>query len=142
MVNKQQTPEKKETKKKTANKSPVTDEAVKKETKEDTLCQEVTENCNDTSARTEIQASGFTDTDSAKDRTKQVPRANDKQNAAQQAGTENAELKAKGLQILSGYPKEQKVYMTVNGLGFFKYTDACNHAETLSNKTILTINRE
>lgn len=60
----------------------------------------------------------------------------------QSTDTKVVELKAKGLQILTDYPEEQTVYMTANGFGFFKYSDACNHAETLSNKEVLTVNRK
>lgn len=140
MANKQQTPEEKETKKKAADKVPASGKTVKTETGEDTSDQKA---ANESSAGVEIRASAPIDSNPAGEKTKQdAPRANAKHHATQPSDAENAELKAKGLQILSDYPNEQKVYMTVNGFGFFSYTDARNHAETLSDKTILTINRK
>lgn len=140
MANKQQTPEEKETKKKVADKVPVSGETVKTETGEDTPDQKA---ANEDSAGTETQSSASVDSKVAGEVTRQdTLMANTKYHATQPSEAENAELKAKGLQILSDYPNEQKVYMTVNGFGFFRYTDARNHAETLSDKTILTINRK
>lgn len=140
MANKQQTPEEKETKKKATDKIPASGETVKTETGEVTPDQKA---ANETSAGIDTQVSAPADSNPAGEKTKQdAPMANAKHHATQSSEAENAELKAKGLQILSDYPNEQKVYMTVNGFGFFSYTDARNHAETLSDKTILTINRK
>ena len=140
MANKQQTPEEKETKKKVADKVPVSEEIVKTETGEDASDQKAT---NESSAGIETRTPAPVDSNPAGETTKQdAPMANAKHHVTQPSDAENAELKAKGLQILSDYPNEQKVYMTVNGFGFFSYTDARNHAETLSDKTILTINRK
>lgn len=60
----------------------------------------------------------------------------------QPADAKTAELKAKGLEILADYPTEHTVYMTANGFGFFKRADARNHADTLSDTEILTVNKE
>lgn len=70
--------------------------------------------------------------------------AADTEKAGKQQPTDEkaAELKTIGLQILENYPNEQTVYMTANGFGFFKHSDARNHADTLSGKEILTVNRE
>lgn len=68
--------------------------------------------------------------------------ANGKKDKAQPTGAKTAELKAKGLQILGDYPAEHTVYMTANGFGFFKRADARNHADTLSDTEVLTVNKE
>lgn len=65
-----------------------------------------------------------------------------KKGKEQPADAKTAELKAKGLEILADYPAEHTVYMTANGFGFFKRSDARNHADTLSDTEILTVNKE
>lgn len=72
--------------------------------------------------------------------------------AARRAATENpaqepkAEvdpaLEKQGLEILAAYPDATEVYMTSNGFGFFRETDARNHAATLRNKTVTTVKRK
>lgn len=65
-----------------------------------------------------------------------------KKGKEQPTDAKTAELKAKGLEILADYPAEHTVYMTANGFGFFKRADARNHADTLSDTEILTVNKE
>lgn len=90
-----------------------------------------------------LPATSYTNTVEGKaERDAQTAKAKDKQAEPQRADEKGAKLKRKGLQILEDYPDEQKVYMTANGFGFFKYTDARNHAETLSDQEVLTVNRE
>lgn len=65
---------------------------------------------------------------------------------AKKAITENAKIKNRlakdGEQILAEYPEAREVYMTSNGFGFFRETDARNHAATLKDKTVTTIKRK
>lgn len=56
--------------------------------------------------------------------------------------TKEGKLRAKGLAILSRYPDKQTIYMTANGFGFFNFNEANNHAKSIDDKTIITVNRE
>lgn len=51
-------------------------------------------------------------------------------------------LEKEGERILAEYPDAQVVYMTSNGFGFFRETDALNHAATLRDKTITNVKRK
>lgn len=75
--------------------------------------------------------------------------------AAQMAATENADRKAaepkagdktqlekEGERILAEYPDAPEVFMTTNGFGFFRETDARNHAAALRDKTVTTVKRK
>lgn len=66
--------------------------------------------------------------------------------AARKAAEPNAgsktRLEKEGEQILAEYPDAQVVYMTSNGFGFFRETDARNHAATLRDKTITNVKRK
>lgn len=70
--------------------------------------------------------------------------ANEAGESAALEGPEGKEgkLHAKGLAILDGHPTREAVYMTTNGFGFFKLSEADNHAATLGDNTVLTVKRE
>ncbi len=51
-------------------------------------------------------------------------------------------LVAKGRGILAAHPAEPTVWMTADGLGFFKEADARNHAADKQDTTVLTVTRE
>lgn len=96
-------------------------------------------------AKVEPPASPVTSyTNTAEGKAERDAQAADMEKAGKQQPTDEkaAELKTIGLQILENYPNEQTVYMTANGFGFFKHSDARNHADTLPGKEILTVNRE
>lgn len=47
-----------------------------------------------------------------------------------------------GEEILTQYPDAHVVFVTSNGFGFFRETDARNHAATLQDKTITIVKRK
>ena len=58
-----------------------------------------------------------------------------------ESGTENR-LAAEAERIFAVYPDASVVYMTSNGFGFFKDSEARNHANTLRDKAVITIKRK
>lgn len=65
--------------------------------------------------------------------------------AADRATTESgvgSRLKAEAGQILAAYPDAPVVYMTSNGFGFFRESEARNHAATLRDKAVITVKRK
>ena len=65
--------------------------------------------------------------------------------AADRATTESgvgSRLKAEAGRILAAYPDAPVVYMTSNGFGFFKESEARNHAATLRDKAVITVKRK
>lgn len=60
---------------------------------------------------------------------------------ARKSGTENR-LAAEAKRIFAAYPDASVVYMTSNGFGFFKESEARNHANTLRDTTVTTIKRK
>lgn len=60
---------------------------------------------------------------------------------ARKSETENR-LAAEAKRIFTAYPDASVVYMTSNGFGFFKESEARNHANTLRDTTIITIKRK
>ena len=44
--------------------------------------------------------------------------------------------------ILAAYPDAPVVYMTSNGFGFFRESEARNHAATLRDKAVITVKRK
>ena len=65
--------------------------------------------------------------------------------AADRAAAESgagSRLKAEAGRILSAYPDAPAVYMTSNGFGFFKESEARNHAATLRDKAVITVKRK
>ena len=58
-----------------------------------------------------------------------------------ESGTENR-LAAEAERIFAVYPDASVVYMTSNGFGFFKESEARNHANTLRDKAVITIKRK
>jgi hypothetical protein len=51
-------------------------------------------------------------------------------------------LKAEAGRILAAYPDAPVVYMTSNGFGFFRESEARNHAATLRDKAVITVKRK
>lgn len=51
-------------------------------------------------------------------------------------------LEKEGERILAEYPDAPEVFMTTNGFGFFRETDARNHAAALRDKTVTTVKRK
>lgn len=51
-------------------------------------------------------------------------------------------LKAEAGRILAAHPDAPVVYMTSNGFGFFKESEAHNHAATLRDKAVITVKRK
>ena len=146
------TPEEKKAKKKTAEEKATAEaaaaEEVAKKEAEEKAAREAEEQAAMAAAaaeKTEPPASPTTSyTNTAEGKAERKAQATDaeKDGMEQPTGEKAAELKTIGLQILENYPNEQTVYITVNGFGFFKHSDARNHADTLSGKEILTVNRE
>ena len=65
--------------------------------------------------------------------------------AADRATTESgvgSRLKAEAGRILAAYPDAPVVYMTSNGFGFFRESEARNHAATLRDKAVITVKRK
>lgn len=65
--------------------------------------------------------------------------------AADRAAAESeagSRLKAEAGRILTAYPNAPVVYMTSNGFGFFKESEARNHAATLRDKAVITVKRK
>ena len=65
--------------------------------------------------------------------------------AADRAAAESgagSRLKAEAGRILAAYPDAPVVYMTSNGFGFFKESEARNHAATLRDKAVITVKRK
>lgn len=65
--------------------------------------------------------------------------------AADRATTESgvgSRLKAEAGRILAAYPDAPVVYMTFNGFGFFRESEARNHAATLRDKAVITVKRK
>lgn len=60
---------------------------------------------------------------------------------AKESRTENR-LAAEAKRIFAAYPDASVVYMTSNGFGFFKESEARNHANTLRDTTVTTIKRK
>ena len=60
---------------------------------------------------------------------------------AKESRTENR-LAAEAERIFAAYPDASVVYMTSNGFGFFKESEARNHANTLRDKAVITIKRK
>ena len=60
---------------------------------------------------------------------------------ARESETKNR-LTAEAERIFAAYPDASVVYMTSNGFGFFKETEARNHANTLRDKAVITIKRK
>lgn len=65
---------------------------------------------------------------------------NPKKPAKDAAAPSKAEKAAR--QIFSDYPDAREVYVTSDGFGFFKQSDARNHAATLREKTVVTVKRK
>ena len=61
--------------------------------------------------------------------------------AAAESGA-GSRLKAEAGRILAAYPDAPVVYMTSNGFGFFKESEARNHAATLRDKAVITVKRK
>ena len=61
--------------------------------------------------------------------------------AERESGTENR-LAAEAERNFAAYPDATVVYMTTNGFGFFKESEARNHANTLRDKAVITIKRK
>lgn len=61
--------------------------------------------------------------------------------ATPKAGNKTPQERA-GEEILAQYPDEPKVYVTSNGFGFFRESEARNHAATLQDKTVITVKRK
>lgn len=61
--------------------------------------------------------------------------------AAPKTGNKTPQQRA-GEEILAQYPDEPKVYVTSNGFGFFRESEARNHAATLQDKTVITVKRK
>lgn len=65
--------------------------------------------------------------------------------AADRATTESgvgSRLKAEAGRILAAYPDAPVIYMTSNGFGFFRESEARNHAATLRDKAVITVKRK
>lgn len=65
--------------------------------------------------------------------------------SADRATTESgvgSRLKAEAGRILTAYPDAPVVYMTSNGFGFFRESEARNHAATLRDKAVITVKRK
>ena len=65
--------------------------------------------------------------------------------AADRATTDSgvgSRLKAEAGRILAAYPDAPVVYMTSNGFGFFRESEARNHAATLRDKAVITVKRK
>ena len=65
--------------------------------------------------------------------------------AAQNANAPSAsekKLRDKGLEILKNYPKNKEAYVTSDGFVFFSISDAGNHAATIKDKTVITVNKK
>ncbi|WP_418450183.1 hypothetical protein [Alistipes sp.] len=70
--------------------------------------------------------------------------------AAEKTAHKTAESKAErmtpqqkaGEQILADYPDAAEVFVTAEGFGFFRVSDARNHAATLRDKTIIHVKRK
>ena len=65
--------------------------------------------------------------------------------AADRATTESgvgSRQKAEAGRILAAYPDAPVVYMTANGFGFFRESEARNHAATLRDKAVITVKRK
>lgn len=65
--------------------------------------------------------------------------------AADRATSESgvgSRLKAEAGRILAAYPDAPVVYMTSNGFGFFRESEARNHAATLRDKAVITVKRK
>jgi len=52
------------------------------------------------------------------------------------AATAPAEISERAAQIFKSYPGKMEVFFTSDGLAFFEYSDAKNHADTLKDKTV------
>ena len=61
--------------------------------------------------------------------------------AAAESGAESR-LETEAGRILAAYPDAPAVYMTSNGFGFFKESEARNHAATLRDKAVITVKRK
>lgn len=71
-----------------------------------------------------------------------APKEEKKENrTARKSGNENR-LAAEAERIFAAYPDASVVYMTSNGFGFFKESEARNHANTLRDKAVITIKRK
>lgn len=65
--------------------------------------------------------------------------------AADRAAAESgagSRLKAEAGRILAAYPDAPVVYMTSDGFGFFRESEARNHAATLRDKAVITVKRK
>lgn len=65
--------------------------------------------------------------------------------AANRAAAESgarSRLEIEAGRILAAYPDAPAVYMTSNGFGFFKESEAHNHAATLRDKAVITVKRK
>lgn len=51
-------------------------------------------------------------------------------------------LEQEAVRILADYPDAAEIRMTADGFGFFREQDARNHADTLRDKSILTVKRK
>lgn len=73
--------------------------------------------------RVDIQAIGT----SEKEKIEKIPGAN---------------LTKKAAELFSFYPKAKTLRFTSDGIAFFELSDAANHANSLPDKKVITINRE
>lgn len=65
--------------------------------------------------------------------------------AANRAAAESgarSRLEIEAGRILAAYPDAPVVYMTSNGFGFFRESEARNHAATLRDKAVITVKRK
>lgn len=56
--------------------------------------------------------------------------------------TKEEKLRVKGLETLKSYPAKTQAFVTADGFVFLNTSDAGNHAATLEDKTVITVNKE
>lgn len=76
-----------------------------------------------------------------KDSQADVEKAAAKKTAAPEARSKTPQ-EQEGEAILAQYPDASVVYVTSNGFGFFRESDARDHAATLRDKTVTTVKRK
>ncbi len=91
--------------------------------------------------KTQIMAKNNSTLEEKAVHTEDMPRAAD---APAESGKSEAKnrLEREAARILADYPDSKEVCMTADGFGFFREQDARNHADTLRDKSILTVKRK
>lgn len=77
-----------------------------------------------------------------KTQTQEKTPQNSEQTAPAETSQHDETLQAAGRRIFERFPDQPEVHMTSNGFGFFRMSDAHNHAETLKDHRIVTVTRK